>query len=85
MNPNLNSTRRLRTELLHHMYRWPLDSENLWLEQAPLTHLPADDMYRTNIQRLLERETYTASTDVHYHDAVPASEQWEESKHFWDS
>ncbi|MDA8038517.1 MAG: hypothetical protein M0Z69_05035 [Actinomycetota bacterium] len=67
------------------MYRQPLHPGNLWLEQAPLTHQPADNIYRTNIQLLLERETYTVSADVHYPDAVPASEQWEEIKHFWES
>jgi len=89
MNLNSNWTKDLRTELFKRMYEKPIHPKNLWMEQDPVHHAEADDIYRGNIERLLERGSYTAP----YHQfpgaecqspPTPMSEaEWQETKELW--
>lgn len=42
------------------MYEQPIHPANLWLERDPAGHAEVDDVYRSNIARLIERGTFTA-------------------------
>ncbi|MDD2586686.1 MAG: hydrolase [Syntrophomonadaceae bacterium] len=87
MNLNSNWTKDLRTELFKHMYDTPVHPKNLWLEQDPQHHAQVDEIYRGNIQRLIERGSYTAP----YHNfpgaqcqSEPTSEEeWQNMKKLW--
>lgn len=59
MNLNSNWLKDLRTELFRGMYDEPIHPKNLWLDQEPVLHAEADEIYRANIARLLERRVYT--------------------------
>lgn len=59
MNLNSNWLKDLRTELFRGMYDEPIHPKNLWLDQEPVLHAEADEIYRANIARLLERGVYT--------------------------
>ncbi|QBJ96830.1 hydrolase [Rhodococcus sp. ABRD24] len=59
MNLNSNWLKDVRTELFRRMYDRPIHPANLWLEQEPVRHAEADEIYRGNIRRLVERGTYT--------------------------
>lgn len=59
MNLNSNWLKDVRTELFRRMYDRPIHPANLWLEQEPVRHAAADEIYRGNIRRLVERGTYT--------------------------
>jgi hypothetical protein len=59
MNLNSNWLKDLRTELFSKMYDKPIHPKNLWLYQAPWNHERVDKIYRDNIQKLIERGTYT--------------------------
>ena len=59
MNLNSNWLKDLRVELFQHMYDQPIYPKNLWLDQEPVLHDDADEIYRESIQRLLDRGTYT--------------------------
>ncbi len=59
MNLNSNWLKDLRTELFRDMYDAPIHPRNLWLDQEPVRHAEADDIYRANIGRLIERGSYT--------------------------
>ncbi|NLC77323.1 MAG: hydrolase [Clostridia bacterium] len=88
MNLNSNWTKDLRTELFKRMYEQPIHPKNLWLHEEPWHHDKADEIYRGNIRRLLERGTYTAP----YHNfpgcrcqSPPTSEaEWREMKAQWE-
>jgi hypothetical protein len=41
------------------MYDEPIHPANLWLTTDPVQHAEADEIYRGNISRLVDRETYT--------------------------
>ena len=87
MNLNSNWTKDLRTELFKHMYDTPVHPKNLWLGQDPQHHAQVDEIYRGNIQRLIERGSYTAP----YHNfpgaqcqSEPTSEEeWQNMKKLW--
>ncbi|OBJ43436.1 hypothetical protein A5630_18960 [Mycolicibacterium mucogenicum] len=59
MNLNSNWLKDLRTELFGRMYDKPIHPKNLWLDQDPVLHAEADEIYRANIARLIERGAYT--------------------------
>ncbi len=87
MNLNSNWTKDLRTELFQRMYEQPIHPKNLWMHQDPQHHDEVDQIYRDNIQRLLERGTYTPP----YHSypgakcqSPPMSEaEWNETRKLW--
>ncbi|MBP1761811.1 MAG: nitrilase/cyanide hydratase and apolipoprotein N-acyltransferase [Firmicutes bacterium] len=89
MNLNSNWTKDLRTEIFKRMYEKPIHPKNLWLEKDPVHHAEADEIYRANIGRLLERGSYTAP----YHQfpgaqcqSPPMSEEeWQDAKSLWDN
>lgn len=58
MNLNSNWLKDLRTELFRDMYDEPIHPKNLWLDQEPVLHAEADEIYRANIARLIERGAY---------------------------
>lgn len=60
MNLNSNWLKDLRTEVFRLMYEKPIHPANLWLERDPAGHAEVDDVYRSNIARLIERGTFTA-------------------------
>lgn len=60
MNLNSNWIKDLRVELFKHMYDEPIHPKNLWMDQEPVLHDAADQIYRENIQCLLNRGTFTA-------------------------
>src|SRR5690348_4858500 len=88
MNLNSNWMKDLRTEVFRRMYEEPIHPANLWLEQEPLTHERVDEVYRANIQTLIDRGTYTPPAVKHagvrYQGNATTAEQWAEIKHFWD-
>jgi predicted amidohydrolase len=90
MNLNSNWLKDLRTEVFRRMYEEPIHPANLWLEQDPLSHAEVDEIYRGNIERLLERGVYTAPSrsfpGARYiaPDDEPPAEAWEGAKHLWD-
>ena len=88
MNLNSNWTKDLRTELYRHMYDRPIHPKNLWLEREPLTHEPMDEIYRANIQRLIERGAYTPpatqEAGARYQGTAMTPERWNELKRLWD-
>jgi beta-ureidopropionase len=88
MNLNSNWMKDLRTEVFRRMYEQPIHPANLWLEQEPLTHERVDEVYRANIQTLIDRGTYTPPAVKHegvrYQGNATTAEQWAELKHFWD-
>ncbi|GAA4364105.1 nitrilase-related carbon-nitrogen hydrolase [Paeniglutamicibacter cryotolerans] len=59
MNLNSNWTKDLRTELFKKMYEQPVHPKNLAMVDEPQQHKEVDDIYRGNIQRLIDRGTYT--------------------------
>ena len=59
MNLNSNWMKDLRTEIFRRMYEEPIHPANLWLEQHPKSHAEVDEVYRDNIERLIERGTFT--------------------------
>jgi predicted amidohydrolase len=65
MNLNSNWIKDLRTEVFRRMYEQPIHPANLWLDQAPQHHAEVDDVYRANIQRLVDRGTYTLPAHTH--------------------
>lgn len=65
MNLNSNWLKDLRTEVFRRMYEEPIHPKNLWLEQHPQGHAEVDEVYRANIQRLVERGTFTLPAHRH--------------------
>jgi beta-ureidopropionase len=59
MNLNSNWIKDLRTELFRRMYDEQIHPANLWLEEDPVGHAEADEIYRANIRRLVQRGTFT--------------------------
>jgi predicted amidohydrolase len=88
MNLNSNWMKDLRTEVFRRMYEQPIHPANLWLEQEPFTHETVDEVYRANIQTLIDRGTYTPPAVKHagvrYQGNATTAEQWAEIKHLWD-
>jgi beta-ureidopropionase len=88
MNLNSNWAKDLRTELFKGMYEPPIHPKNLWLHQEPLSHAQVDEVYRGNIERLMDRGSYTAPAVKHpgarYQGSATTPEQWAELKKLWD-
>ena len=59
MNLNSNWTKDMRTELFRRMYEKPIHPKNLWLKEEPKQHTEVDEIYRANIQLLIDRGVYT--------------------------
>ena len=59
MNLNSNWMKDLRTEVFRRMYEEPIHPANLWLEEDPKQHAEVDEVYRANIERLIERGSWT--------------------------
>jgi predicted amidohydrolase len=59
MNLNSNWIKDLRTEIFRRMYEQPIHPADLWLERDPAGHAEVDKVYRANIERLIERGTFT--------------------------
>ena len=49
----------MRTELFRRMYEKPIHPKNLWLKEEPKRHTEVDEIYRANIQLLIDRGVYT--------------------------
>ena len=86
MNLNSNWMKDLRTELFRDMYDEPIHPRNLWLDEDPLQHAEVDDIYRANIQRLVDRGAWTPPATTHpgarYIPAVAGdpAEAWQGAK-----
>jgi len=88
MNLNSNWLKDLRTELFAKMYEQPIHPKNLWMEQDPLQHEAVDEIYRGNIQRLVERGTWTLPADAfpgakYYPGDGDGEASWEDIKQMW--
>ena len=87
MNLNSNWLKDLRTELFKEMYSTPLHPKNLWLADEPAHHSEVDDIYRTNIETLIERGAYTRPAFEHpgARNQSPAmsEEEWLEFSQSW--
>ena len=59
MNLNSNWLKDLRTEVFRRMYEEPIHPKNLWMERDPMSHAEVDEVYRGNIDRLVERGAFT--------------------------
>jgi hypothetical protein len=72
------------------MYEEPIHPRNLWLRDDPKHHADVDDIYRQNIQRLIDRGTFTApaaqfpGATFQPSGEAPPAEEWERSKRLWD-
>ena len=84
MNLNSNWLKDLRTELYKGMYEEPIHPKNLWLNDEPKHHAEVDDIYRANIQRLIDRGTWTRPAFEHpgarFQPAGDDNASWEEIK-----
>lgn len=89
MNLNSNWLKDLRTELFKRMYEQPVHPKNLWMAQDPLHHEAVDDIYRANIQRLVERGSWTPPAVQHpgarYQAGSdnPEDGSWERIRELW--
>jgi beta-ureidopropionase len=89
MNLNSNWIKDLRTEIFRTMYDEPIHPKNLFLGE-PLTHASADEVYRANIHRLIERGTFTPPAYDHTGatyipmDDAGSAEGWERARSLWD-
>jgi hypothetical protein len=90
MNLNSNWMKDLRTEVFRHLYDAPIHPANLWLEQEPLQHAAVDEVYRANIERLIERGAWTAPAHRHAGSRYiapssdPAEGEWDAVKGLWE-
>ncbi|MGI9308270.1 MAG: nitrilase-related carbon-nitrogen hydrolase [Gammaproteobacteria bacterium] len=84
MNLNSNWMKDLRTELFKRMYEKPIHPRNLWLETDPQHHEEVDRIYRANIQRLVDRGTWTKPAyeheGAHFQSAGDDEPSWEDLK-----
>jgi len=84
MNLNSNWLKDLRVELFKRMYEEPIHPKNLWLDDEPKHHAEVDDIYRANIQRLIDRGTWTKPAFEHpgcrFQPAGDDEASWEEIK-----
>ena len=72
------------------MYEEPIHPKNLWMERDPMSHAEVDEVYRGNIDRLVERGAFTPPAHrfegaryVPPDDLEPA-ESWKQAKQLWD-
>ena len=89
MNLNSNWMKDLRTEVFRRMYEQPIHPANLWLEDDPKQHAEVDEVYRANIERLVERGSWTRPA-VSYEGCRflppsrdPADADWENVRGLW--
>jgi beta-ureidopropionase len=84
MSLNNNWLKDLRTELFSRMYEKPIHPKNLWLNAEPKSHAEVDEIYRANIQRLVDRGTWTKPAVEHpgcrYQPAGDDETSWDEMK-----
>jgi len=84
MSLNNNWLKDLRTELFSRMYEKPIHPKNLWLKDEPKSHAEVDEIYRANIQRLVDRGTWTRPSVEHpgcrYQPAGDDGTSWDETK-----
>ncbi|MBL8583706.1 MAG: hypothetical protein JNL61_15970 [Rhizobiaceae bacterium] len=84
-NLNSNWLKDLRTELFARMYEKPIHPKNLWLKEEPKRHAEVDDIYRENIERLVDRGVWT----LPHHETPgarytpPDSDNWTDAKELW--
>jgi predicted amidohydrolase len=87
MNLNSNWLKDLRTELFKRMYEQPIHPKNLWLGQDPLQHEAVDEIYRQNIETLVQRGTWTKPAIEHegcrFQPGGEEEPSWEEMKAMW--
>lgn len=87
MNLNSNWLKDLRTELFKEMYEKPIHPKNLWLNDEPLHHAEVDQIYRENIQRLIERGVYTKPyfkfEGAKCQTPAMSSDEWDKMKPLW--
>lgn len=88
MNLNSNWIKDLRTELFHRMYEPAIHPKNLWLEHDPDRHAEVDEVYRSNIERLLKRGTYTRPANQfpgsRYYAPDGEEDDWANTRTLWD-
>jgi hypothetical protein len=65
MSLNYNWLKDLRVELFKRMYERPIHPKNLWLKDDPKSHAEVDEIYRANIQRLVDRGAWTKPAFEH--------------------
>ena len=76
-------------ELFKKMYEPTVHPRNLWLNQDPLQHEEVDQIYRENIQRLVDRGSWTLPADTfkgaHFQSGASCEEEavWENVKQLW--
>jgi hypothetical protein len=84
MSLNNNWLKDLRTELFSRMYEKPIHPKNLWLNAEPKPHAEVDEIYRANIQRLVDRGTWTKPAIEHpgcrYQPGGDDEASWDEMK-----
>lgn len=89
MNLNSNWLKDLRTELFKRMYEQPIHPKNLWLEKEPLQHETMDEIYRQNIETLVQRGTWTKPAFEHegcrFQRGSEQEPSWEEMKKMWSA
>jgi beta-ureidopropionase len=89
LNLNSNWLKDLRTEIFRKMYETPIHPKNLWMRQDPFHHAEVDEIYRKNIDCLIQRGTYTppahSFTGAHYQSEATHSAQWEKLKSLWEA
>jgi predicted amidohydrolase len=89
MNLNSNWLKDLRTELFKRMYEQPIHPKNLWMKEDPKSHAEVDEIYRANIERLVERGAWTKPAVEHEgcrfmpSTEDPGQESWEALKQMW--
>lgn len=88
MNLNSNWIKDLRTEVFRGLYEQPIHPANLWLERDPDRHAEVDEVYRANIQRLIERGTFTPPAHdfpgARYIPAGDGDEDWDTVSELWE-
>lgn len=88
-NLNSNWLKDMRMELFKRMYETPIHPKNLWMEQEPLHHAEVDEIYRANIDRLIERGAWTKPAVEHegckFQPATEGGKEssWEDLKQMW--
>ncbi|AGT10619.1 nitrilase-related carbon-nitrogen hydrolase [Paracoccus aminophilus] len=87
-NLNSNWLKDLRTELFARMYERPIHPKNLWLKDEPARHAAVDEIYRGNIQRLVERGTWSLphheTPGARYTPQDPDdADTWQDAKALW--
>lgn len=88
MNLCSNWLKDMRMELFKKMYDRKVHPINLWMDQDPLNHAAVDEIYRENIQRLVDMGAWTPPADkfqgAHYQPASDEEMSWEDIKQMWN-